>query len=140
MASKETWDVIKNYFSPEEFGKGAYYNMDDDFLIKLYKFRVAMGSPMIIHEGYATSGHSSNSYHYKGRAIDFHFRQANPVFVRRLITTAVKCGLYGIGIYQHWNTPGFHLDDRHPNKFQVWKRNENGIYIYVMGTFLPDTI
>lgn len=140
MASKETWKAIEDYFSPEEFGVEAYNNMDDSFLIKLYKFRVAMGNPMIIHEGYATSGHSPNSYHYRGRAVDFHFRQSNPVFIRRLVVAAVRCGLYGIGIYPYWVTPGFHLDDRHPNKFQMWKRNKNGIYIYVMGTFLPETI
>jgi hypothetical protein len=139
MASRDTWLELNKYFWPEEFGAEAYENMEDAFLLKLYRFRVAIGAPMLIHEGYATSGHSTNSYHYKGRAVDFHFIH-DPATVRRVVVTAVKCGLHGIGIYPHWNRPGFHLDDRHPDKFQMWKRNEKGVYIYVMGTVLPETI
>jgi hypothetical protein len=139
MANINTWLEIKKCFWPNEFGIGAYENMDDDFLLKLYRFRIAMDTYMHINVGYATSGHSKNSYHYQGRAIDFYFKHAT-VPIRRVVVTAVKCGLHGIGIYPHWNTPGFHLDNRPPNRFQVWKRNEDGVYIYVMGTVLPETI
>ena len=139
MAKYETWKMIYPVFSPKEFGVGGYENMQDDFLISLYRFRIAMNNPMITHEGYATSGHSPMSMHYEGRATDFHFKY-NPVPIRRILVTAIKCGLHGIGVYPHWNNPGFHLDNRSPGGFNMWYRDKSGIYRYVFPTLVPESL
>lgn len=141
MAKVETWEMIEKYFSPKEFGEGAYEGMQDDFLISLYRFRVAMDTPMIIHIGYATKGHSTNSFHYKGRAIDFHFKY-NPVSIRKVVVTAIKCGLHGIGLYPHWAPfpGGVHIDNRSPGVFNVWSRNEAGIYTYTFPSKIPESL
>lgn len=134
MATQKTWETIKDMFSPVEFGEGAEEGMKDDYLIKLYRFRTAIDNPMNIHQngGFSRDGHSKDSMHYQGRAIDFHFKY-NPVSLRKLIITAVKCGLHGIGIYPYWKPfpGGFHLDDREGGRFNIWRRNEKGIYHYM---------
>lgn len=141
MAKVSTWKMLYPLFIPKEFGWGGYEYMNDDFLRSIYQFRVAMDNPMIIHPngGYSTSGHSINSFHYSGRAIDFHFKY-NPVPLRKLIVTAVRCGLYGIGLYPHWNPKGYHLDNRSPGGFNIWSRNEKGIYTYTFPTKIPETL
>lgn len=143
MAKPETWEIMDEYFSPNEFGPGAEEGMQDDFLLSLFKFRVAMDNPMIIHPngGYATSGHSANSLHYEGRAVDFHFKY-NPVPLRRVTVAAIRCGLYGIGIYPHWNPKpgGFHVDDRAGGRFNMWYRNEAGVYVYLFPNTLAESL
>jgi hypothetical protein len=139
MAKVSTWKMLYPLFKPKNLGKGAYENMQDDFLLSLYKFRVAMDNPMIVHVGYATSGHSRNSFHYQGRAIDFHFKY-NPVPTRKIIVTAIKCGLYGIGFYPYWNNPGCHLDNRSPGKFNIWSRNKAGRYTYTFPEKIPESL
>ena len=140
MASKESWEMISDYFSPQDFGEDAYENVQDSFLRSIYKFRVAIDNPMIIHPngGYTTYGHSKRSYHYRGRAIDFHFIHKH-VNLRRIIITAIRCGLYGIGIYPYWRPRpgGFHLDNRHPSKFEVWYRTKDNIYVYLFDDLFP---
>jgi hypothetical protein len=140
MAKYNTWKMIYPIFKPKEFGIGGYENMQDDFLLSLYRFRVAINNPMIIHEGYATSGHSPKSMHYEGRAIDFHFLY-NPVPLRRVLVTAIKCGLHGLGIYPYWSPfpGGYHLDNRPANSFNMWHR-KNGIYQYVFPSMVPETL
>ena len=141
MAKLSTWKRLYPLLKPTEFGRGAYENMQDDFLLSLYKFRVAMDTPMILHVGYATKGHSRNSYHYQGRAIDFRFKY-NPVPTRKIIVTAIKCGLHGIGFYPHW-TPypgGMHLDNRTAGGFNVWSRSKKGIYTYTFPNKIPESL
>ena len=143
MARPETWDMMNEYFNPDEFGNGASAGMDDGFLISLFQFRVAVDNPMIIHPngGYASSGHSTGSLHYEGRAVDFHFKY-NPISLRRVIAAAIKCGLHGIGIYPYW-TPkpgGFHLDNRPGGRFNVWYRNEAGVYVYLFPSTIAESL
>ncbi len=141
MAKITTWQMLYPLFKPKNFGEGAYEHMQDSFLASLYKFRVAIDNPMIIHVGYATKGHSKKSFHYKGRAIDFHFKY-NPVPTRKIIVTAIRCGLYGIGFYPYWKPfpGGMHLDDRSPGKFNVWSRNKKGIYTYTFPNKIPESL
>jgi hypothetical protein len=139
MAKMTTWQMIYPLFKAKNFGEGAYENMQDNFLVSLYRFRVAMDTPMIVNVGYATKGHSRNSYHYQGRAIDFHFRY-NPVPTRKIVTTAIKCGLHGIGFYPHWNKPGCHLDNRSAGLFNIWSRNKAGIYTYTFPEKIPESL
>jgi len=143
MARPDLWEMMNEYFSPDEFGDGAADGMDDEFMLSLYKFRVAMDNPILIHPngGYATTGHSEHSYHYQGRAIDFHFKY-NPVSLRRLVVAAIRCGLHGIGMYPHWKPKpgGFHLDNRPGGRFNMWSKNENGIYVYLFPNQIPESL
>lgn len=143
MAKDITWRTIEDYFNPDEFGDGAHEGMEDKFLLSLYQFRVAMDNPIIIHPngGFSTDGHSDKSYHYQGRAIDFHFKY-NPVPIRRVVVAAIKCGFHGIGIYPHWSpTPGgFHIDNRPGGALNIWIKNEAGVYIYIWPSAIPESL
>ena len=142
MTKLSTWKAIYPLFVPKEFGRDAYFHMQDEFLLSLYRFRVAMDNPMVIHHngGYSTYGHSPNSFHYQGRAIDFHFKY-NPVPIRKVITAAIKCGLHGIGFYPHWSPypGGIHLDNRSPGIFNIWSK-KNGSYVYTFPSKIPETL
>jgi hypothetical protein len=143
MARLLTWETIGDYFSLDEFGEGAARGMDDAFLISLYEFRIAMDNPILIHDngGFSTKGHSPKSFHYQGRAVDFHFKYKN-VSLRRLVVSAIKCGFYGIGIYPHWSPKpgGFHLDNRPGGMFNIWSRGEDGMYHYIWPSALPESL
>ena len=138
MARLNTWKMIYPLFTPKEFGVGGYEGMDDSFLLSLYRFRVAIDTPMIINPngGFSTRGHSPTSLHYSGRAVDFHFTKDIPL--RRVIVAAIKSGLHGIGLYPYWNNMGFHLDNRTGNKFNIWVRDKNNVYRYIFPTNIPE--
>lgn len=141
MAELKTWKMIYPLFTPKEFGPGGYNGMDDEFLLALYRFRVAMDNPMVIHEAYARYGHATRSFHYIGRACDFHFKY-NPVPIRRVLVAAVKSGLHGVGLYPFWKPSpgGFHLDNRPAASFNMWYRDENGLYRYVFPENIPESL
>ena len=139
MAKFSTWKMLYPLFSPKEFGIGGYEHMDDEFLLSLWKFRIAMDNPMIIHEAYATSGHSDKSKHYEGRAVDFHFKY-NPVPIRKVLVVAIKTGLHGLGFYPYWENKGFHIDNRPPNAFNMWYRDKSGIYKYIFPNMIPESL
>ena len=72
---------------------------------------------IIIHAGYATSGHSDGSQHYQGNAADFHIETSIPYHVQidRMLNILMRLQVadrVGLGIYPDWNNPGFHLDVR----------------------------
>jgi hypothetical protein len=144
MAKEIIWEAVSEVFSPDEFGIGAERGMNDDFLASLYQFRVAMGNPMIIHDngGFSTKGHSPKSYHYQGRAVDFHFKYGKNVSLRKLVVAALRCGLYGIGMYPLWlpKPGGFHLDNRPGGMFNIWSKNEAGVYTYIWPSSLPESL
>ena len=74
--------------------------------------------PMAIHCAYEPVGHSENSYHYKGMAVDFHFNTFHIPFVSQyILLNSVLSDLkidrfVGFGVYPHWQQKGFHLDFR----------------------------
>jgi uncharacterized protein YcbK (DUF882 family) len=121
------WKQIK-YFSPQEnFGDPS--KMDFRLIWLLDRLREAIDEPIIIHCGYETSGHSENSYHYKGRAVDFHFKKSEWLNFKDL-TKLVRNHWYwvgGIGVYPHWRQKGFHVDTGRP---RVWEKDLNGNYIH----------
>lgn len=144
MAKLITWETINEYFDADEFGEGAHRGMDDAFLLSLYQFRVAMDLPILVHNngGFSVKGHSPKSYHYQGRAIDFHFKYPRNVSLRRVVVAAIKCGMYGIGMYPHWSPKpgGFHLDNRPAGMFNIWSRNKDNVYTYVWPSSLPESL
>jgi hypothetical protein len=113
--------VLKNF----NFGEFGDYTQALDVLMLtgLQTIRTVVGKPFIIHEAFATKGHSPNSYHYKGQAVDGHFKGA--VKEKDLMEVYSKIDWWpgGIGIYPYWNTPGFHIDIGEKRR---WWRNEDG--------------
>lgn len=126
------WSKLK-WFSPSE-NWGDPSKVDPTLLLLLDEIRDVIGWPIVIHCAYETSGHSPNSYHYLGRAVDFHFKSSVPFYeqVERLLRILDQIKLeisyyviykpsrsllpisdfVGLGIYPAWNNPGFHLDIR----------------------------
>lgn len=112
---------IKGFSKEEKWGDP--YQMDGIIVIllekvrELYKKQYDENASFVIHEGYAKDGHTTNSYHYKGMAIDFHIK-TRLSFVKQVravlkILTDLQFNYkVGLGIYPDWNNPGFHLDNR----------------------------
>jgi hypothetical protein len=101
--------------------------------INIY-FTKIYGISTKIHTIYEKTGHSKNSYHYKGLACDFSF---SPNYkynftsqINYLVNYLKKYSYYnrvGIGIYYEWINRGFHIDLRGKNL--SWFQ-ECGIYFY----------
>lgn len=111
---------FKKYFSENE-NWGNLKKVRWDHIKVLYDIRESMSVqynwPMIIHCCYAESGHAENSYHYQGLATDFHFKTnvslKNQYKVLRGFLKQLNLWNYvGIGVYDDWNNPGFHIDSR----------------------------
>jgi len=122
--TENEWTTIK-YFKPTE-NWGDHLKMEYDLIAKLDAWREIIGIPVIVNCAYATSGHSKNSLHYQGRAVDGYIKGvADP---REVYKLCLKANLNGIGIYPKWQpSPGFHLDNR--EKPMRWV-STNGIYAY----------
>lgn len=127
MMTPEDWENIR-FFSPEE-AWGDPYKMDHNLIIRLDQLRELAGKPIIIHCGYATEGHSLNSFHYKGMAADLHIEGYSLLDQYLLAEQAGPFG--GIGVYPDWSRPGLHLDVR-PGPHKRWGRTD-GIYTPLRG-------
>ena len=131
------WTKLK-YFGPHERW-GDPKKIDPLLLLILDDLRSRWGRPFIIHCAYETSGHSPNSYHYLGRAVDFHIEDPRPIQEQAKILeemleecivtvgfTDIKAdSICGLGYYEDWVRPGFHLDTR---GYRARWRMENGRY------------
>lgn len=115
---KTIWDKIDPYFYREE-PWGDPDKMSGALLMILFDLRFHSAWKIIIHCG--TQGkHCEGSYHYKGLAVDFHFKTPSGSFTFReqakyLMQYLADMQLdssTGLGIYPQWNNPGFHLDVR----------------------------
>jgi len=94
------------------------------------------GVPIHIHVAYDDSGHSNNSYHYKGKAVDFHFGGLTPL--EQFACIKMIADLRGVGYYPWWNNPGWHVDLRPDNLF--WLSSKKGKYIYGNKKFINTII
>ena len=65
-----SWNMMK-HFKPGETTQPML--MDQDLMFKLDAMRGWVGKPFIVHASYATDGHSTDSMHYQGKAVDGHF-------------------------------------------------------------------
>ena len=118
------WSIIK-HFKQEEFGEGTE-NLDQNLIWLLDEFRDAIGKPIKIHCAWAKSGHSPNSYHYKGQAVDCHIEGLS---LQDQFMYALRFGAWkGIGIYPLWKNPGLHLDIRKTPLAVMWWQNIAGLY------------
>ncbi|MBA7643207.1 hypothetical protein ES703_50926 [subsurface metagenome] len=105
--TKEQWEQIK-YFSPNE-NWGNPCKMSFELLKRLDALREFVSHRIIIHCGYAGGGHTENSQHYLGKAVDFHIE--NMSLINQYLA-AERFMFTGIGIYPDWNNPGLHCDVR----------------------------
>lgn len=88
--------------------------------------RKSGGVPITIHVAYDTAGHAPQSYHYSGKAVDFHFSPRLPL-ADQFAAILSATGLGGIGYYPEWAHPGWHVDLRDDRLFWVQRA---GCYHY----------
>lgn len=117
----QQWNQIKHFNPNEKWGDPE--RMDFRLVWALNKLREEIGKPFIIHCGYEESGHAPNSFHYSGQAVDFHVKGIEFCILLHKISRVWWFG--GIGLYPHWNNPGFHLDIGHHRQ---WYKDEDGKY------------
>ena len=114
--SEIIWSKLK-YFSENE-NWGSPKKMNGTLLLVLDEVRGCFPKQnyFIVHNGYATKGHSPYSQHYLGGAVDFHITNMNfKQAATRLLDIFDNLQLsnfIGFGAYPTWNNPGFHLDVR----------------------------
>jgi uncharacterized protein YcbK (DUF882 family) len=108
------WAKIKHFKKTENWGNPD--KMDESIVLLLDKIRDRINYPFHINCGYDESGHSDNSMHYQGKAVDFIIKDLFLKDASDKIISALKdlnkTDKVGLGIYLDWNTPGFHLDTR----------------------------
>lgn len=113
----EVWDLVFRYFSKNE-NWGDPEKIDDKLLYTIFLIRLELGIPFHVNNAYSTSGHSEDSYHYKGMALDGYFMTDEVSFVDIIDNIETVLEYYGLtekvgfGIYPDWNNPGIHLDVR----------------------------
>ncbi len=116
------WSLVR-HFQPREWG-GDPSLVDPDIVYRLDRARHLLGRPCMIHAAYAVSGHAPRSYHYLGRAVDFHFGPG--ATMAEELEALLAAGFIGIGCYPGWAPrPGWHADNRPRPLF--WMRT-HGVY------------
>jgi len=134
--TKEDWGRIK-HFSPDE-AWGDPYKMDRDLIFLMDVLRGLFHHRFVIYCGYQHRKAKPKSQHNFGKAVDFHI---NEIFFRDAVDLMLGfigppmqgvgvAGIVGLGIYPHWNNPGFHLDTR-GTRARWGALNKNGKQIYV---------
>ena len=129
MASEETWNKVRAHFRPDSKidNWGDVDGISDEHLLRLYDFRVWVGTPIFVLHAVKTSGHAKKSYHY-GRKDENGVWTVEPCATDiilpdyqktpfDLILDAQRFGFTGIGYYPHWRyngqqVGGLHVDSR----------------------------
>lgn len=92
-------------------------------------------SNICIHCG-VEGTHSPSGYHPKGMAVDMHFERngelLQPAAMVKFLLSNWKGGL---GVYTHWNNPGFHLD---VGTVRTWWKKDNSELNYTLGEYLNE--
>lgn len=132
------WTKVKNFkreewiTDPDKVIPELIYLMDE--------LRDFIGKPCVIHVAWEDGGHSSTSKHYTGNAVDFHFRNIDPLdcydMIEKFIASKPEySNNYGIGLYPYWNRIGFHLDilaRTKPGKWgRVLRRGKDDFYVSI---------
>ncbi len=139
MMTDKQWKQL-NHFEKWEWVK------DPDKVSRLLAFstdgiRDRLGRACYIHVCWDNSGHSDNSYHYTGQAVDLHFSPPeDPNVVNShleefaVIMSFKEIG--GVGFYPEWGPrPGWHIDTRNRDVKLLWTR-VGGKYYYGIDTIL----
>lgn len=113
------WRLISDYFKPSGTSDsfGVPERMSGLVLLVIWVIRFSTGWKISVNHGYKTDGHSENSQHYKGTALDFYFITKMPFYeqierVEKILKDWQLFDFVGLGIYPDWNRPGFHIDAR----------------------------
>ncbi len=130
------WRKPMRYFKKSEFVKDPD-RLHPQIMPLMDDLRHLAGVPIHVHVAWNDGGHSKNSYHYKGMAVDFHFGKGNDG-IRRTPLEQLACirsisEFCGIGFYPWWNAPGWHVDIRPPatpGKPLYWISSREGKYQY----------
>ena len=108
------WEHIEHFTAAENWGEASRVN--GALILLLDKIRDLLNYGIVIHNAYERGGHSENSQHYLGNAVDFHVEGMQFITAyRRIEEILAALGVsnhVGFGVYPNWNTPGFHLDVR----------------------------
>lgn len=127
------WSNV-GHFTQKEWGNHSEL-VDPQLIFLLDAIRHEYGKPCIIHCAWASSGHSTKSYHYLGKAVDFHFEDNDYAKQFELISSFPEVGaigFYGPGVWAH---PGFHIDIR---PVRLYWTERNGIYVYNLAAVKED--
>ncbi len=126
------WNMVHN-FKMTEFNEPM--QMDQDLIFKLDTMRTWVGKPFIVLASYATDGHSTDSMHYHGRAVDGYFKGLTAI-EQYMVAEQFNWG--GLGFYPYWENkitreklPGIHVDTRlmAPGEKAIrWWRDKGEIY------------
>ena len=130
-----TWGDVK-WFTDTEFDDRFHKNlgkdMDMETVHRLDSLRGLITLPIIITAGYDSHGHSSDSYHYKGKAVDIII--CTDMTMREQWEYIKISGFNGVGVYPEWKYKdfkgGWHLDVR--DIPQVWRQVTKGEYFYLL--------
>lgn len=95
----------------------------------LEQIRVKTDTIMIIHVAWDDGGHATNSYHYKGMAVDLHFK-GDITKIEQLDAITSIPEVNGIGYYPEWAHPGWHVDIRNTDRLFWVQRHGYYHYIY----------
>lgn len=124
------WEKLEHFSYKEAWGDPD--RMDHNFLCLLDLYRECVGTPFRVTCGYALDGHSPNSWHYKGRAVDGRFLDSHghALCLGDQIALAMRSPFTGIGIYTHSaNGPFLHFDNRPlEGERKVWVCTKPGVY------------
>lgn len=132
-----------NYFKPDEFNH--FDKMDKQALDFLDMVRAIYGSPFVVkgHSDFRPQSEADRlagkplDVHAMGIAIDFHIIDTIPLKAQtqKLIESCEIIGIpFRVGVYPHWNNPGFHLDildvEKNKGKAKFWIQDKKGAYNY----------
>jgi uncharacterized protein YcbK (DUF882 family) len=134
----DIWGNLKHFSKDEAWGDPE--RMNHSLLLQLDYFREASGVPFVVTNGFDTSGHVTNSYHYSGRAVDGRFveKSGKVLSLREHIILALKSPFGGIGIYT-WSARGpfVHFDNRNIlGERKIWVCEKQGSYTPFTSEFL----
>lgn len=129
----EAWSAIE-FFKPREWG--SWEQVAERLIFIVDKIRAVAGRPVHIHSAFATTGHTDNSLHYRGLAVDLHIEGLHVIDQFILVSKFPDLG--GIGVYPFWRQPGLHLDIGQPGR--RWARNKDGAYIPLDWKFIRSLV
>lgn len=98
------WERNVHHFTPEEW-KDDPGKVSPELILILDHFRHTVNAPVVIHCAWQQRGHAPMSYHYTGRAVDFHVVGA-PLAMQYSILSAIR-GIGGLGGFCPNPVPSF---------------------------------
>ena len=114
------WDDVR-HFGPQEWGKDPDL-VDERLVLTMDEVRAQAGVPVIVHVAWDDGGHSGNSQHYDGKAVDFHFGRGLSLVEEFALLSSFRA-FGGIGFYPDWRPrPGWHVDIRDNAQALLWVR------------------